>query len=74
LSAVAICSAAGQSWVLGIICGVTGSIGGAFAGYHVRRALVTGLRLPDFVVALVEDIVAIGGTLLVFAGFFFKPG
>ena len=72
MCAVAVFAAAGQSLVLGIICGVIGSIAGAFAGYHARRALVSGLRIPDFIIAIVEDIVAIGGSLLLFARFFFK--
>jgi uncharacterized membrane protein len=69
---VAMCNAAGESLVLGIFCGVIGSIGGAFAGYHTRRALVSRLRLPDFVVALAEDLAVIGGSLWLFARFFFK--
>jgi uncharacterized membrane protein len=73
MCAVAVFAAAGQSLVIGIICGVIGSIAGAFAGYHARRALVSGLRIPDFIVAVVEDIFAIGGSLLLFARFFFKP-
>jgi uncharacterized membrane protein len=69
---VAVCNAAGESLVLGIVCGLAGSVGGAFAGYHIRRALVSRLRLPDFVVALMEDVVVIGGSLWLFARFFFK--
>src|ERR1700736_1832212 len=47
---VAVCAAAGESLVIGIVCGAVGSIGGAFAGYHIRRALVSGLGVPDFIV------------------------
>ena len=72
MCAVAVFAAAGQSLVLGIICGVIGSMAGAFAGYHARRALVSGLRIPDLIIAVVEDVVAIGGSLLLFARFFFK--
>jgi uncharacterized membrane protein len=72
MCAVAVFNAAGESLLLGIVCGAIGSVGGAFAGYHIRRALVSRLRVPDFVVALVEDIVAIGGSLFLFARFFFK--
>jgi uncharacterized membrane protein len=72
MCAVAVFNAAGESLVLGIVCGAVGSVAGAFAGYHIRRALVSRLRVPDFIVALAEDIVAIGGSLLLFARLFFK--
>ena len=72
MCAVAVFNAAGEYLPLGVVCGAIGSVGGAFAGYHIRRALVSRLRVPDFVVALAEDIVAIAGSLLLFARFFFK--
>ena len=43
------------------IAGVFGGLAGAFGGYHLRHALVTRLRVPDFAVALAEDAVAIAG-------------
>ena len=53
----------GASWLVGAVLGAIGAIVGTFAGYHVRRAIVRGLHSPDFVIALVEDVVAIGGGL-----------
>jgi len=41
-----------------------GALAGAFAGYNVRRALVLR-HLPDFSVALTEDVIAILGGLLI---------
>jgi uncharacterized membrane protein len=41
-----------------------GAVVGAFAGYSVRRALVSRLHLPGFGVALAEDAIAITGALL----------
>jgi uncharacterized membrane protein len=72
LSATAVCLAAGYPWLLGIFSGGIGAIGGAFGGYHIRRLLTKRLRIPDFIVALVEDLVTIAGTLLLFDAFFMK--
>jgi uncharacterized membrane protein len=41
-----------------------GALAGAFAGYNARRTLVLR-HLPDFSVALTEDVVAILGGLLI---------
>jgi uncharacterized membrane protein len=46
-------------WV-GALCGAIGAIVGAFGGYNARVGLVRILRVPDFVVAIPEDLVAIG--------------
>ena len=32
---------------------------GAFAGYEIRKRLVTQFKVPDFVIALPEDLIAI---------------
>ena len=69
-SSVAICASAHQSPVVGAILGVLGSIAGAFAGYEIRHRLVKTFGLSDFGVALVEDIVAIGGGLLIVSHMF----
>lgn len=55
-----LCASAGQSIVIGAICGAIGGIIGAFAGYEIRRRLVINLKMRDIPVALVEDIIAIG--------------
>ena len=70
LSGMAICASAHQSPVIGAILGVLGSIAGAFAGYEIRHRLVKTFGLPDFGVALAEDIVAIGGGLLIVSHMF----
>jgi uncharacterized membrane protein len=64
LSGAALCAAANQSAVLGAVLGGLGGVAGAFAGYKARTYLVKALKIPDTVVALLEDAVAIG------AGFF----
>jgi len=70
LSGMAICASAHQSPAIGAIMGALGSIAGAFAGYEIRHRLVKNSGLPDFGVALAEDIVAIGGGLLIVSHMF----
>jgi uncharacterized membrane protein len=70
LSGAAVAFSAGFGWVYGLLLGAVGSLIGAFGGYHLRWAIVQRLRLPDFIVALVEDGVAVGGTLFLVHSFF----
>jgi len=58
-----------QSIVLGAVLGVAGGIAGAFAGYQARTRLVKALKVPDLVVALLEDAVAIGGSFFIVSRF-----
>jgi uncharacterized membrane protein len=48
----------------GVIASI-GAIAGAFAGYHIRHAVVLRAHLPDLVVAFVEDAITIAGGLLI---------
>ena len=57
--------AGGQTALVGGALGVLGGIVGCFGGYHIRARLVKSVGLPDFYVALVEDLIAIGGSLLI---------
>ena len=65
-----LCASAHQPPVIGTILGVLGAIAGAFAGYEIRHRLVSTFGLPDFGVALTEDIVAIGGGFLLVSHMF----
>jgi uncharacterized membrane protein len=57
-----------QSLLAGAVLGGIGAVVGAFAGYEIRRRLVSGLKVRDIVVAIPEDLVAIGlAYLLVFS-------
>jgi uncharacterized membrane protein len=59
-------TAGGVSLWAAAILGALGAVAGAFGGYRARVGLVRALRVPDFPVALLEDLVAIGlGLLLV---------
>ena len=59
----------GYSAFVGAGLGSLGGIAGCFAGYHIRARLVRSLRVPDLYVALLEDLVAIGGSLFIVSRF-----
>jgi uncharacterized membrane protein len=61
--------AGGASLWLGAVAGAIGGIAGAFGGYQARVGLVRGLRVPDFAIAIPEDIVAVGLGLLLASRF-----
>ena len=69
LSGAALCVAGGQSLVLGAVLGGIGGLIGAYLGYSMRTRLVRALRVPDFVIALLEDCVAIGANFLIVSRF-----
>jgi uncharacterized membrane protein len=69
LCGAALCVTAGESVILGAILGAIGAVAGAFAGYELRRRLVTKRNASDLVVALIEDAVAIGGAFLILSQF-----
>jgi len=69
LSGAAVAASGEQSIAIGVVLGVAGAIAGAFTGYQVRKRLVRVLKVQDFVIALFEDAVAIGGGLLIVSRF-----
>jgi uncharacterized membrane protein len=58
----ALCIFGAASPLLGAILGGLGGVAGAFAGYYYRRSF-SG-NVPDLLLALLEDLVAVGGGLL----------
>jgi uncharacterized membrane protein len=56
--------AGGASLHAGALIGAVGAVVGAFAGYKARVGLVRGLKVPDFVIAIPEDLIAIGLAVL----------
>jgi uncharacterized membrane protein len=67
LSGACLCASAGQSLVAGAVLGGIGSVIGAFAGYQVRTRLVRSLKVQDMLIAIPEDLAAIGlASFLVF--------
>lgn len=53
----------------GAVVGFLGSLIGCFGGFQARTRLVKALHCPDYVVAIIEDIVTIGGSLYVVTRF-----
>jgi len=58
-----------QGVLLGAVLGAIGGVVGCFGGYQARTRLVKALHCPDYVVAIVEDLVTIGGSLYVVTRF-----
>jgi uncharacterized membrane protein len=56
---------AGRLLVGGLVLGGIGGLIGAFAGYEFRRRLVSGLKFKDMIIAVLEDLIAIGLALLI---------
>ena len=69
LSGAAVALAGGQSFAVGGVLGGVGGVAGAFAGYQVRTGLVRALKVPDFVIAVLEDVVAVAGALFIVTRF-----
>jgi uncharacterized membrane protein len=67
LAGAALAVGLGGSLALGAAAGGLGAVAGTLGGYRARTGLVRALGVPDFPVALVEDIVAVGTALLVAA-------
>ncbi|WP_035347081.1 DUF4126 family protein [Edaphobacter aggregans] len=65
LAGAALAASGGQALLAGALLGAAGGVAGAFAGFEIRKGLVTQMNLPDFVVAVVEDLLTISGGLFV---------
>jgi uncharacterized membrane protein len=59
----------GQMVIVGAILGVIGAVAGAFGGYQVRTRSVKALSVPDFAIAIPEDLLAIAAGFLIFSRF-----
>ena len=64
-----VAAAGGHRADIGAACGIAGGIAGAFAGYHARMRSVKALSVPDFYVALLEDLICVAGALWVVTRF-----
>jgi uncharacterized membrane protein len=67
LSGAALTAGLGHSLAGGAVAGALGGVAGTLGGYRARTGLVRALGVPDYVVALAEDAVAVGGALLLVA-------
>jgi len=69
LSGAAVALAGRQSAAVGCALGAVGGVVGGFVGYQVRTGLVRALKVPDFVIAVLEDLVAVAGALFIVTRF-----
>ncbi|MGB6267215.1 MAG: DUF4126 family protein [Candidatus Acidiferrales bacterium] len=53
----------------GAALGIVGALIGTFGGYQARTRLVRALGMPGYVVAVLEDLLTIGGSLWVVSRF-----
>jgi uncharacterized membrane protein len=59
LCGACVCAARRESAAVGAVLGGIGAVLGAFGGYHARKRLVNGLKVPDACIAVPEDLLAI---------------
>jgi len=69
LSGAAVAAGGGQSALVGAMIGALGGLAGTLGSYQLRTGLVQALKVPDFVVALLEDAVAVGSGLFLVSRF-----
>jgi len=60
LSGACLAVGGGAALWMGVLAGAFGGITGTFGGYQARVGLVRALRVPDFAIAVPEDLIAIG--------------
>jgi len=60
---------AGGSWVVGLVAGIAGAIVGTLGGYELRVRLVKATGGKDLPIALLGDLIAIAGALLLVSRF-----
>ncbi len=65
LAGAALAAGSGGTLALGAVAGALGGVVGTLGGYRARTGLVRALGTPDYVVAVAEDVVAVGGAFLI---------
>ena len=65
LAGACVASAGGIGALPGVLLGAVGGVVGCFGGFQARTRLVKALGTRDIYVALVEDLVAVAGCLLI---------
>ena len=67
--AAILASTRGYSIVAGAPIGILGAVAGAFCGWFIRTRTVAALKCSDFPIAVIEDVVAVSGSILVCLAF-----
>jgi uncharacterized membrane protein len=65
LSGAAVTAGTSGALAPGALLGALGAVAGTLGGYAARTGLVRALSIPDPLVAVVEDAVAVGGAVLI---------
>jgi len=65
LCGASIYAAAAAALVMGAVLGIIGAVIGTYLGYYARKSLVASLKVNDILIAIPEDIVAIGLAYLI---------
>jgi uncharacterized membrane protein len=71
LCGAVLATAGSFSLIGGVLLGAIGAVAGSYLGYFARSRITGNLGLPDLPVALIEDIICIGGSFYVVS--FFSP-
>lgn len=69
LTGACVAVAGGQGALPGALLGAVGGVVGCFGGYQARTRIVKALGKPDIYVALIEDVIAVAGSLWVVSRF-----
>jgi len=69
LTGACVAAGGGEGSLVGAVLGAVGGVVGCFGGYQARTRLVKALGTPDIYAALVEDLVAVAGSLWVVSRF-----
>ena len=69
LSGAAVGVASGQLVKVSVLMAAVGAVVGTFGGYQIRTRTVKALKVPDYVIAVIEDLVAVGGGLFLVSRF-----
>ena len=65
LCGIALAMATNDFDVAGALLGAGGAVAGTFGAYKIRRRLVKRFKIPDWIVALLEDGIAVAGSVWV---------
>jgi uncharacterized membrane protein len=68
-SGAAVGVASGQLVKVSVLMAAIGALVGTFGGYQVRTRAVKAFKVPDYVIAVIEDLIAIGGGLFLVSRF-----
>jgi uncharacterized membrane protein len=69
LCGAALCLSVSEPVIAGAVIGALGAVAGTLGGYEARSRLVRAFKVPDYVIAVAEDVVAVGGAFLIVSRF-----